>query len=185
MDVRTAENYRESWFITNDSNNKITIGDLLLLPAISPNETIDALQYYTKEKIGHSIVLTDLVKSGIVSFSKEKIYDNDLPGPISSDEIDEAITSAEENELINQVSEGEEITDDTDGILLFGKDPDDEAQPIGISGEETNEVLTVDIDVATVLEEIYVELIKANIQMAIITGNEIKNKEIHVTTQDN
>ncbi len=51
MDVRTAENYRESWFIKNISTNKITIGDLLLLPSMQPNETLDALQYYTKEKV--------------------------------------------------------------------------------------------------------------------------------------
>lgn len=178
MDVRTAENYRESWFIKNISTNKITIGDLLLLPAMQPNETIDALQYYTREKISHSIVLTQLVKNGIVTFNKQKIYDNGLPGPIDGDEIDEALTPAEENELINQVSTGEEITDDTKGAIIYGKDPDGTAQPIGISGEENNEVLTQDLDIECLLEDILIELIKANMQMSEITGNEIKNRDI-------
>jgi len=178
MDVRTAENYRESWYLTNNSSNTITIGDLLLLPVIKPGKTIDALKYYTREKIGHSIVLTQLVKSGIISLNKQKIYDNNLPGPITADKIDEAITPAEENELIDQVTEGQEITDDTEGILLYGKDPDGTAQPIGISGEENNEVLTTDLDVMILLEDIHLELIKANMQMTIITGNEIKNCDI-------
>ena len=87
--------------------------------------------------------------------------------------------------LLDEITEGQEITEDTDGAILYGKDPDSEAAPVGISGEEKNEILTMDLDIKTVLEEIYVELIKANIQMAIITGNEIRNREIHITTQDN
>jgi hypothetical protein len=178
MDVRTAENFRESWFIKNISTNKITIGDLLLLPSMNPNETIDALQFYTREKVGHSIILTQLVKNGIVTFEKKKIFTNELPGPISADEIDEAITPAEENELINQVSEGEEITDDTKGAIIYGKDPNEEAAPIGIAGEENNEVLTQDLDVKCLLEEILIELIKANIQVSIMTGDVVKNRDI-------
>ena len=184
-DIRRDENSRESWYVTNNSSKNITIGDLLLLPVIKPNKAVDLLKFYTREKISHSTVLTSLVKSVIVSLNKQKIYDNGLPGPITADKIDEAITPAEENELLNTVTEGEEITDDTEGIILYGKDPNDLAAPVGISGEENNEILTMDLDIKTVLEEIYVELIKANIQMAIITGNEIKNKEIHITTQDN
>ncbi len=177
-DVRRDENYRESWYLTNNSTNNITIGDLLLLPVIGPSKTIDALKFYTREKVGHSIILTNLVKSGIVSLNKRKIYTNTLPGPIAIADIDEAITPAEENELIEEVTTGQEITDDTGGILLHGKDPNDEAQPIGISGEENNEVLIMDLDLETLLEDIYLELIKANMQMSIITGNHIKNKDI-------
>lgn len=184
MDVRTAENYRESWLIKNISSNNITIGDMLLLPAMKPNETIDALQYYTREKVSHSIILTQLVKSGIVTFNKRKIYDNGLPGSITADEIDEALTPAEENELINQVSAGEIITDDTTGAIIYGKDPNNEAQPIGIAGPENNEVLTQDIDLMSTLEGIYIELVKANIQMSIMTGNEIRQKEIHIPTDN-
>ncbi len=154
------------------------------MPSIPPGKTIDALKFYTREKISHSIILTQLVKSGVISFNKQKIFTNAYPGAITSDEIDEAITPAEENELLNEVTEGEEITDGTEGILLFGKDPNNTAQPIGISGEENNEVLTMDIDLMTTLEDIYIELIKANIQLSIITGNEIKNKEINMPIQE-
>ena len=336
MNIRRGDNKRESWWIRNLTKKTITIGDLLLLPAIKPNKRVDALYYYSREKVGHSKVLVKLVKAGIVSFDKDKIYVNEFPGPISSDKIDEAITSAEENEIpypdmtadmiltttvgdpgsdsyvvteqgirealtailhndlqglqggdadeyyhlteyqevlvsrfgedssgltfdglpigadslwsksgttlsplfegdnilttgditatnisgtiltpnqpniihnllrdlqggdpsndefyhlsieevdkiatiIEAVTPGQEITDDTDGAILYGKDPDDTAQAVGISGEENNEVLTMDLDLKTILEDIYLELIKANIQMSIITGNHIKNTDI-------
>jgi hypothetical protein len=218
---RRGDNARESWWVTNNSKKTIAIGDLLLVPAIKPKKKVDLLHYYSREKISYSKVLVTLVKSRIVSLDKEKIYSNNYPGQITSVDVDEAITPAEENEiddalrdelgdfigkhvvtevgdpgsdnnlvteqgiresLLDEITEGQEITEDTTGAILYGKDPDDEAAPVGISGEENNEILTMDLDVSTVLEEIYVELIKANIQMAIITGNEIKNNEIHIPT---
>jgi len=178
MDVRRDENYRESWYITNISTNNITIGDLLMLPVILPGKTVDALKFYTREKIGQSVILTDLVKSGVVTFYKKKIYTNSFPGAIGADDIDEAITSAEENELIDIITTGEEITDDTKGVILHGKDQNDTAQPISISGAENNGIMTMDLDLETLLEDIYLELIKANMQMSIMTGNHIKNKDI-------
>ena len=81
-------------------------------------------------------------------------------------------------DLIDEIITGEEITDSTGGILLHGKDNEDTAQPVGISGEENDEIEIMDLDTETLLEDIYLELIKANIQMSIITGNEIKNKDI-------
>jgi len=218
MDVRRGDNKRESWWVKNRTKKTITIGDLLLVPAIKPKKKVDLLHYYTREKVGHSKVLVQLVKAGIVSLSKDKIYTNEFPGSIPASEIDEAITSAEENEipfpdmvgeieliyevgnpgsdskvvteqgireaLLDQITEGQEITDDTTGAILYGKDADDTAQPIGISGEENNEVLTMNLDMTTMLEEIYIELIKANIQLAIITGNEIRNREINMPLQE-
>ena len=216
-DIRTGDNLRQSWWVTNNSNQTITIGDLLLVPAIKPGKRVDLLHHYTREKIGHSTVLVTLVKAGIVSLSKDKIFTNKYPGEITSADIDKAITNAEENEiddalrdevgdfisksvvtevgdpgsdnnlvteqgiresLLDEITEGQEITDDTDGAILYGKDPDDEAAFVGISGEENNEILTMDLDVTTILEDIYIELIKANIQMSIITGNEIKSRDI-------
>jgi len=219
VDVRRGENKRESWWVTNLSKQTITIGDLLLFPALKPGKKADLLHYYTREKAGHSKVLVKLVKAGIVSLNKNKIYKNEFPGLITATNIDEAITPAEENEitdglsdfyglsviyevgdpgsdnnivteqgireaLIDEITEGDTITSETEGILLHGKDPDNTAQPIGISGEENNEVLTMDIDLKTTLEDIYIELIKANIQLSIITGNEIKNKEINMPIQE-
>ena len=97
--IRTGENKRESWWVTNNTNDTITIGDLLLVPAIKPKKRIDLLYYYSREKIGHSKVLVTLVKAGIVSFNKDKIYTNNYPGEITSVDVDEAITPAEENEI--------------------------------------------------------------------------------------
>ncbi len=211
MDIRKGENKRESWWVTNNTNNTITIGDLLLLPALKPGKKVDLLYHYTREKISHSTILPQLVKSGRVSLSKDKLFTNEFPGPISVADIDDAITPMEENEmgdlkeiglltgvedpgsdnhvvteqgireaLLDQITEGDKITDETTGAILYGKDLGNEAAAIGISGEENNEVLTMDLDITTVLEDILIELIKANIQMAIMTGNEIRNREINL-----
>ena len=215
--MRRGDNKRESWWVTNLSKQTITIGDLLLFPALKPGKREDLLYYYTREKAGHSKVLVKLVKAGIVSLNKNKIYTNNYPGQITSADIDEAITPAEENEiddalrdelgdfldksivtevgdpgsddnlvteqgiresLLDQITDGQEIDDDTTGAILYGKDPDSTAQPIGITGEENDEVQTMDLDIETLLEDIYLELIKANMQMSIITGNHIKNRDI-------
>lgn len=96
--VRTGDNKRESWWARNLTNKTITIGDLLLVPAIKPGKRVDLLHHYTREKISHSTVLVSLVKAGIVSLSKDKIYTNDFPGHVPISNIDEAITPAEENE---------------------------------------------------------------------------------------
>jgi hypothetical protein len=184
-DIRRDENKRESWWVTNNTKYNMAVGDLLLLPVIKPGKKIDVLRFYSREKISHSTVLASLLKSGKFSLNKQKIYTNEFPGPISIAKIDEAITPAEENEvtdvsdqLIEEVTPGQPITVETGGILLHGKDPDGNAQPIGISGEDNNEVLTMDLDAKTLLEDIYLELIKANMQMAIMTGDHIRNKDI-------
>ena len=217
MGMRRGDNKRESWWVRNNTNLTITIGDLLLFPALKPGKRADLLHYYSREKVSHSKILVKLVKAGIVTLNKDKIYTNNYPGEITSVDVDEAITPAEENEiddalrdelgdflgksvvtevgdpgtddnlvteqgiresLLDQITDGQEIDDDTTGAILYGKDPDDLAQPIGISGEENNEILTMDLDLKTTLEDILLELIKANIQMSIITGNHIKNKDI-------
>jgi len=99
MDIRTGENARESWWVTNNTNKTITIGDLLLLPVLKPGKKVDLLRFYTREKISHSVVLTQLVKSGKVSLNKRKLFPNSLPGNVPVADIDAAITPAEENEL--------------------------------------------------------------------------------------
>ena len=74
MDIRTGENARESWWVTNNTNKTITIGDLLLLPVLKPGKKVDLLRFYTREKISHSVVLTQLVKSGKISLNKKKLF---------------------------------------------------------------------------------------------------------------
>lgn len=181
-DIRRDENKRESWLVKNNTQNNMAVGDLLLLPVLKPGCTIDLLRYYSREKISHSINLRNLLKSGKFSLNKKKLVKNQFPGPIAIEDIDDAITPAEENEIleleIEEVEPGQPILPDTKGVLIYGKDYDDEAQPIGIAGEEKNAVLTTDLNVECLLEDILIELIKSNIQMSIMTGNEIKNRDI-------
>ncbi|MCK5763376.1 MAG: hypothetical protein KAH05_04585 [Clostridiales bacterium] len=184
--IRRDENKRESWWITNKTTFNMAVGDLLLLPVIKPGKRIDILRYYSREKISHSTVLASLLKQGKFSLNKEKLFSNNFPGKINIEDIDEAITPAEENEVgetnseseCEQVFTGQPITEETKGVILYGKDINNTAQPIGIAGEESNKVQTIDLDIELLLEDIYLELIKANIQMSIITGNNFHNKDI-------
>ena len=123
MDIRTGENTRESWWVTNNTNDTITIGDLLLLPALKPGKKVDLLHHYTREKVSHSIVLTQLVKSGKISLNKKKLFPNSLPGNVPIADIDAAITPAEENELGGGTGTG--IHNDLSG-LQGGDVPSDE-----------------------------------------------------------
>jgi len=97
VDVRRDENYRESWYVTNRTNKSINIGDLPLVPTLKPKKSIDVLKFYTREKVSHSIILTQLVKSRRLTLNKKKIFAGNDVIPIA--DIDEAITPAEENEL--------------------------------------------------------------------------------------
>ena len=218
MDMRRGENKRESWWVRNNTNQTITIGDLLLFPALKPGKREDLLHYYSREKAGHSKILVKLVKAGIVSLNKDKIYTNNYPGEITAADIDEAITPAEENEiddalrdelgdflgmsvvtevgdpgtdtnlvteqgiresLIDEITEGEIITDDTGGILIHGKDPEDDAQPAGITGVENDELQIISIETEDTLDAIIKELKKINLQMAIITDIYLKDQDIN------
>ena len=100
MNIRKGENTRESWWVRNLTNNTITIGDLLLVPAIKPGKRIDVLHHYSREKVGHSKVLVKLVKAGIVSFDKDKIYSNEFPGPIPASKIDISMNVPRGTEVI-------------------------------------------------------------------------------------
>jgi hypothetical protein len=113
-DIRRNENKRESWLVTNNTSQNIAVGDLLLLPVLKPNQTIDVLKYYSREKISHSTNLASLLKSGKFSLNKKKIFTNEFPGQVSTEEIDEALTPAEENEILKE-SEANEIYLKLDG----------------------------------------------------------------------
>lgn len=135
--IRRGENKRESWWATNNSSKTVTMGDLLLVPAIKPGKRIDLLNYYSREKISHSTVLVSLVKSGIISLNKNKIYSNEFPGAISSTNIDEAITPSEENEIFKESETNETY------LKLDGSNAD---QDIGINNYELKEVGGIGFD---------------------------------------
>jgi hypothetical protein len=116
VDIRRDQNARESWWVKNLTNKTITVGDLLLLPVIKPGKSVDLLRFYTREKISHSTVLTSLVKSGKLRLNKKKLVPNDLPGIISTADIDEAITPAEENERGTGTGTGTGVHNELTGL---------------------------------------------------------------------
>jgi hypothetical protein len=127
--MRTGENWRESWWIKNVTNKTIAIGDLHLLPSLKPNQQVDVLRYYTRERISHAKTLVALLKSGKLKLNKEKIFTNAFPGEISATEADEAVTPAEENEIAysgtsSHEHDNEDILDgfdeDSSGLLWNG-----------------------------------------------------------------
>jgi len=62
-------------------------------------------------------------------------------------------------------------------ILSFGKDNDSLAQPIGISGEENNKLLTYSIEEIMLFQKIFTELKKFNMQLDIITNTKLTYKD--------
>jgi len=64
-------------------------------------------------------------------------------------------------------------------ILGFGKDTTDNAQPIGIAGEENNEVLTYSIEEMILFQKILKELKKFNEQLEIMTNTKLSNADAH------
>lgn len=171
---------RETWVVTNNTSRNIIIGDIKNAPVLKPNRSYNLLKFSTKEEINQSTKLIDLVAGGWVTLNKITDFENK---EVETDEASQAVTSVEVDELLNTVTAGEEITDDTEGILLFGEDQDGTAQAVGIAGADNNEIQIKNLDLETLLEEIYIELIKANMQMSIITGNEIKNRDISIPTE--
>jgi len=81
--------------------------------------------------------------------------------------------------LIDEITENQEIDDDTGGILIHGKDPEDTAQPAGITGVENDELQIISIETEDILDSIIKELKKINLQMAFITDNYLRDQEIN------
>jgi len=62
-------------------------------------------------------------------------------------------------------------------VLGFGKDNDSNAQPIGISGEENNELITMSLDNLVLFQKILNELKKFNMHLNTITGSKMTYKD--------
>ena len=62
--------------------------------------------------------------------------------------------------------------------LGFGKDNEDTAQPIGISGSDNNELRVLSLKSKISLINIFKELKKFNMQLALINGAEIPKEEV-------
>ena len=62
-------------------------------------------------------------------------------------------------------------------ILGFGKDPDSTAQPLGISGEENDELKTMSLENMVLFQKILKELKKFNMHLDTITNSKITYKD--------
>ena len=62
-------------------------------------------------------------------------------------------------------------------IVGFGKDQNDEAQPIGVAGEENNELLTYSLEEVDLFQKILKELKKFNMHLDTITNSKITYKD--------
>ena len=62
-------------------------------------------------------------------------------------------------------------------ILGFGEDFNNEAQPIGIAGEEKNELVTLSLTEIEKFQLILKELKKFNIQLESITNTKLTRKD--------
>ncbi len=60
-----------------------------------------------------------------------------------------------------------------ENVLGFGKDNDSVAQPIGISGEENDELKVISLDDIDLYQKILKELKKFNIYLEIITNTKL------------
>lgn len=69
-------NERESWWVTNTTNKRLAIGDLIMLPAFGPGEKIDLLRYYPRERISQSENLKTLIDIGWLALDKPKHWDD-------------------------------------------------------------------------------------------------------------
>ncbi|CAK9251258.1 unnamed protein product [Sphagnum jensenii] len=86
--VRQGQN-RDRWLVTNVSGKTITISDLLAVPAIDNNQTVDLLFYESKEKVSTSNVLPLLIKRGWLVM--KKILYTGQSTNVTSQTVDNAI----------------------------------------------------------------------------------------------
>ena len=62
-------------------------------------------------------------------------------------------------------------------FLGFGKNLNDETQPIGVAGEENNELVTFSLEEINIFRKILKELKKFNLQLEEITGTRLTKKD--------
>ena len=70
-------------------------------------------------------------------------------------------------------------TDKIKNVLGFGKDTDSTAQPIGIAGEENNELIVFSIEQMILFPKILKQLKKLNEQLEIITAIKLTEADAH------
>ena len=194
---------REKWLAKNKTNKIISIGDLPSVPTFAPGQQHDLLQFAKKEKINESSDLIRLVKVKWIKLNKQV---DKIDHQIEKSEAADSVTSVEMNELedlrndfetdltdyytkdetdtviddatVTPVTEGDTVDENTKGAVIYGTDTENTAQPIGITGAESDALEIISIDEEDILDKILNELSKLNIQMSILTDNYVQNKDI-------
>jgi hypothetical protein len=64
-------------------------------------------------------------------------------------------------------------------ILGFGKTPEDIAKPVGIAGENNDELLVYSMEEAVLFKKILKELKKFNVQLETITETRLTTEDAH------
>ena len=84
---------REQWFIKNETNRYISVGDLQKLPALWPGKVIDVLKYYEQDSISNSSGLKHMLNLGWLSITK--IKNNQYEKYNETNKSNESVTTAE------------------------------------------------------------------------------------------
>ena len=66
----------------------------------------------------------------------------------------------------------------TKNVIVFGKDPEELAQIVGITGVENNEIKATSIETNEKYYKILKELKKLNLYLSFVTNNYIKKEDI-------
>lgn len=94
MSQREDVSRREKWYVTNNTDKIMTIGDLITVPELGPRKTIDILRFASKDKIEGSKVLVYLLRDG--RFSLRKVVDSDTPKTdVTAENAQDALISIE------------------------------------------------------------------------------------------
>ncbi len=88
---------REKWVVKNTTRFPIIIGDLPKVPAIRTGKILNLLRYATKQEIGQSKVLVDLLRARKLTLKKS--VQNVAKENVTKDKARESVTSVEKEEL--------------------------------------------------------------------------------------
>jgi len=101
MTVNLQNDERESWWVTNNTNSTIIIGDLPSTPSIKSGKRLDLLVCCTKEEISKSKIICELVRGGRITLNKQKYsISTATPHVVPSAHADCCTLAAEEDEVL-------------------------------------------------------------------------------------
>jgi hypothetical protein len=98
-------NRRDFWIAKNNTSSNISIGDLPEVPVFEPHQSHDILRYVSRAKASHSLVLVNLVKRGILSLTKQDIFE--AKRNITHITVDKAVTPAQRDDVSDSGGTGD------------------------------------------------------------------------------